>query len=160
MPTIFLSHEWGYKDRVRAVSRELKGRGFDVWIDIEKMCGNISVCMADGIRRSDIVILFLSKAYIDKVNTGLIWDNCYKEFAYSLFLHKKIIPVVLDPALLNVEKWPMGIVAMCLHNILYVDGSMDNINTITNNICQRIYQECMSPLPRVRDKKLQTMLVF
>ncbi len=162
MSKLFLSHEWGCKDKVRSIARELRRRGFNIWIDIDKMHGNISVCMADGVRQSTVVLLFLSSQYIKKVNSGYVWDNCYREFAYSLFLRKRIIPIVMEPTLLNVEMWPHGILTMSIHNVLYIDGCTDDISSIVDCICRRLIREhaSMRPLPRVREKKTVDTVLF
>lgn len=49
---------------MRSIACELRRRGFNIWIDIDKMHGNISVCMADGIRQSTVVLLFITSQYI------------------------------------------------------------------------------------------------
>ena len=55
----------------------------------------------EGLTNCDIVIFCLTDKYIKKINNAVYnnipSDNCYKEWSYTLFLKKQIIPIVMEP---------------------------------------------------------------
>lgn len=141
MSRVFLSHTWTVTPQVQAVARLLRRRGWDVWFDVDDMQGELNVCMARGIDSACIVILFLTRDYMRKVDSGAIWDNCYKEYNYSLWSHKPVLPIVLDPALLDVSAWPHGILAMSLSSTLYIDGCTISPTLLERRITKRLRRE-------------------
>ena len=48
------------------------------------MQDDVVIQMTRGIDESACIIVFVTKAYIDKVNSGNDADNCFKEFMYDL----------------------------------------------------------------------------
>ena len=71
---VFLTHDWGSDElgrdnhaRVSKINYALKQMGFVTWFDEERMRGNINEQMAQGIDRSQAVIVFITKRYIGKV---------------------------------------------------------------------------------------------
>ena len=87
---IFLSHNWGIDklgrnnhDRVSTINKELKNLGYRTWFDEERIKGEIVNRMADGIERTQCVIVFITKKYLDKVTGERANDNCRLEFDYA-----------------------------------------------------------------------------
>ena len=88
---MFLTHTW-IKDgrgrdthaRVGRVNDYLKTRGVLCWYDSERMEGSIRRLMTKGISDSLGIVVFLTKAYIDKVNGKEERDNCRYEFTYAV----------------------------------------------------------------------------
>lgn len=131
---IFLSHAWGQDEegrdnhqRVIQLANKLKSHGYTVWIDQEQIYGNIDKSIIEGIKNCDIVVFCLTDKYINKINNAVYnnipSDNCYKEWSYTLFLKKKIIPVVMETSVRNNFLKDHGVVQMYLSNILYIDFS-------------------------------------
>jgi hypothetical protein len=91
------------------------------------MYGNIDKAIMEGIKNCDLVIICLTDKYINKINNAVYnnipSDNCYKEWSYSLFLKKQIIPIVMEPYVKNNFLKEHGVVQMYLSNILYIDFS-------------------------------------
>ena len=131
---IFLSHAWG-KDgldrdnhlRVKELSKKLIKCGYSVWFDDNDMVGNIDRSIIEGINKSSIVIFCLTTKYCDKlnycINSNISNDNCYKEWNYTLFCKKKILPILMEPDMINYYNKNNGIVQMYLNNSLYIDFS-------------------------------------
>lgn len=137
----FLSHNWGMDqldrdnhERVKAVNDRLKSAGVKTWFDAEKLSGNIPLQMSRGIDNSDVVVVFITRAYMDKVN-GDKDDNCKREFQYSVLSKstQKIIAVVMEDSMRSTSKW-RGILGMELGNSLYIDMSTDDL--VESNFAQ------------------------
>jgi len=85
-----LTHTW-VKDelnrenhpRVATVNKLLKAQGFQTWFDEDKMVGHIDHMMAEGIDDSDIILVFITKAYMEKLNNKG-HNNCKAEFSYAI----------------------------------------------------------------------------
>lgn len=71
---MFLTHDWGTDgegrrthERVAAVNRALKARGLRTHFDEDRLQGNVVDKMCAGIDDSDVIVVFVSSNYIDKV---------------------------------------------------------------------------------------------
>lgn len=133
--------------RVKCLARIMVTMGWNVWLDEDQLLrgGDIGVGMVNGIDRSDVVLIFLSEVYMKKVNTGDMRDNVYKEFNYSVFTGKRIIPIVMDPPLLDLNNWPTGLSTMHLCNRLFVDGVSGSMMDVVMRIHHRLMCERMMP---------------
>ena len=141
---MFLSHTWkadclgrNTHRRVASIHRALVDVGQFVWFDEDVgMSHDIDGCMAEGIERCDVFVVFITRAYCEKVERAardpLCQDNCYKEFSYASCCKKAFLPVVFEPTIL--ESWPQGIVKMHCGNKMYVDGTMAEPNEIASEI--------------------------
>ena len=49
MPHIMLSYQWDSQPLAKKVFEALEGLGFDAWMDLEDMSGNINEAMAAGL---------------------------------------------------------------------------------------------------------------
>lgn len=120
----FASHNWG-KDaanhrRVVEVVRLLQERGIGMWLDENNMKGNILTAMCKGIDTSHVVLIFVTKEYIDKVENGAETDNVRREFMYASRTPEKLVPIRFDPDLSVNWSGPVG---MVLGSHLYHDLS-------------------------------------
>lgn len=129
----FLSHAWdddsldrSTHDRVLQVSAALRRAGVKTWVDTEQLDADQ---MSAGIDHSRLVLVFITPAYIKKVQgfgrRGLD-EACKAEFEYSLRRHgaKRMIAVVLDPACLDTSTWT-GAVGFKLGSQIYHNLSGD-----------------------------------
>jgi hypothetical protein len=132
---VFLTHDWGIDelvrvnhDRVAAINKELKSLGFATWFDSEKMTGEIFYQMASGIDNASVVIVFVTQRYMQKVNGSNANDNCRMEFNYAIQKKSssKMIPVVMEPRMKDINGNWTGVMQMALGNVLHVDFSNDN----------------------------------
>lgn len=136
---IFFSHTWqndklnrNNHSRVYELAKKIRNCGWSIWIDEEKMIGNIDAAMANGIDNAEVVIICLTEAYFKKINESANnprkRDNCLKEWTYTNTRNKLIIPVVMEPFLLNINNWPAGIISLQLGSTLFINGALDNLN--------------------------------
>tara|TARA_B100000575_G_C22970410_1_gene560199 strand:- start:289 stop:897 length:609 start_codon:yes stop_codon:yes gene_type:complete len=136
MKEIFISHAWKFDSlnrnnhiRCKKICDKLNLDGYKTWFDHYNMNGNIDKCIMDGIDNSKVVIICLTEEYINKINNGILYDkindNCLKEWNYTLFKQKPIIPVIMEPAMKRIWN-ENGIIQMYLKTHLYIDLITDD----------------------------------
>ena len=168
MTQLFFSHTWhndnlgrNTHERVINIAKNLKLKGWNIWIDEENMKNNIDAAMADGIEKSDVVLIFLTEMYIKKVNNTAkdprLRDNCLKEWTYANALNKLIIPIVFEPILLNVTNWPTGIIQLYLGSTLYIDCINNNSELCANQIHDYLIK--LQLKPKI-ESKIESKLKF
>eukprot|EP00551_Chaetoceros_affinis_P006372 CAMPEP_0203683248 /NCGR_PEP_ID=MMETSP0090-20130426/47422_1 /ASSEMBLY_ACC=CAM_ASM_001088 /TAXON_ID=426623 /ORGANISM="Chaetoceros affinis, Strain CCMP159" /LENGTH=288 /DNA_ID=CAMNT_0050552383 /DNA_START=680 /DNA_END=1547 /DNA_ORIENTATION=- len=132
----FLTHNWGRDSmdrdnhqRVIRFKNELQkqpGIG-NLWLDEERMTGNIMEQMSNGIDQSKLVIVFITQSYINKVagrGPKGKKDNCYLEFTYAA-MKKDLIAVVMEESCSDPSKWD-GPVGLNLCGNLYYSFNNDS----------------------------------
>mgnify|MGYP001418125986 CR=1 FL=1 len=167
---LFLSHTWNIDNlnrnnhnRVIELSKKLNNCGWSTWIDEENIIGNIDAAMADGIDKSEAMIICLTESYLLKVNESAkdprIRDNCLKEWTYGNARNKLMIPVIMEPSLLNVKNWPPGIVSLYFGTTLYIDASKDNLNNAVIHIHEILQKYNLNPnIVNNNNKKLSEII--
>ena len=145
---IFLSHAWGNDslnrdnhERCKELYNLLVDKGYSVWFDENDMKGNIDNSIMKGINNAKIILLCLTEKYCNKINSAvnnnLPNDNCYKEWSYSLFKQKLIIPIIMEDNMKKIYTNTDGIIQMYLNNTLYIDLSeniKDNLFKIISTL--------------------------
>jgi len=134
---VFLTHNWGDDEskrdnhaRVALINDALQKEKITTWFDDERLEGDIVQQMTSGIDNSKIVIVFLTRKYIDKVNgkgdKGAS-DNCKCEFDYTTTRKTpaKMIPVVMEKDVRDPKTWD-GAVGFSLSKLLYYDFTEDD----------------------------------
>ena len=124
---LFLSHDWG-KDslnhkKVCRIASNLTAAGYKVWLDENELIkeGTLAHLMARGINRSKVILVFVTKNYMSKVDSPVTaYDNCRGEFDHAVNKHKVMVPVVMEADLKDTQKWE-GTVSSCLSGVLYTD---------------------------------------
>ena len=109
---------------MKRINDAIKARGIVPWFDEERMSGETRQKMVDGIESSDVIVVFVTEAYRDKVNIDNGRDNCRFEFKHA-FEQKGpelMIPVVMEPCMRNTREWK-GILGASLSTHLYIDFS-------------------------------------
>lgn len=136
MKDIFISHAWGNDElnrdnhkRCKVLADKLIEHGYTVWFDSNEIYGNIDSSIMKGINNCKIVLVCLTRRYCDKINNCAINqlsnDNCYKEWNYSLFKQKIIIPVLMEPCMINIFLHEDGIMQMYLNSLIFVNFSQN-----------------------------------
>ncbi|RYG69961.1 toll/interleukin-1 receptor domain-containing protein [archaeon] len=129
---IFLTHDWGKElgidnhERVARMNEALKKRGLRTWFDSEKMEGNVKKKMIQGIENANCIVVFITKRYMDKVDSDNAEDNCQLEFNYASRRKtaKRMVPVVMEERMRAPSDW-IGEVGMVLGGSLFVDFSTE-----------------------------------
>ena len=88
-PKIMISYQWDSQQDVLKLHDALKKYGYDLWIDVNSMSGNIYGGMSKGIEESSIILLCMTSKYEQS-------ESCNSEFEYAKDKKKKIIPIYLE----------------------------------------------------------------
>lgn len=131
---VFISHAWGVDSlnrdnhlRCKKIADFLIINGYSVWFDTYDMIGNIDNAIMNGINNADIILICLSEKYFTKinnaVNTNKINDNCFKEWNYSMFKQKIIIPIIMDNISSDLFLNKDGIIQMYLSSSMFINFS-------------------------------------
>ena len=131
---IFITHNWGIDNENRdnhkrclELARLLIDYGYNVWIDEYDMAINIDFKIIEAINNCSIVLMCLTDRYCKKITYGIsrqiINDNCYKEWNYTFYKKKKIIPLLMEKDVLN-SYW-ISVIELYLHNTYYIDMSSE-----------------------------------
>ena len=124
-----------------------------MWFDSERMAGAIVDQMIKGIDESDLVIVFITKKYCQKVASGNPKDNCRKEFMYTSQNKgaTKMIPIPMEPCMMNPLSW-VGVVNMELGGLLYEASfpTDDDVKFEENidNLFKQIVRETSASIPQ------------
>ena len=86
---LMISYQWDYQPEVRKICQALESFGFDVWMDLKKMTGDIFKRMAEAVEGAEIIIVCMSTKY-------QLSENCNKEFEYAQVKKKTIIPIKME----------------------------------------------------------------
>ena len=151
-----MSHTWNIDnlnrnnhERVLEFSKKLNNCGWSTWIDEENIIGNIDAAMADGIDNSEAMIICLTESYLLKVNESARdqykRDNCLKEWTYGNARNKLMIPVIMEPLLLDTKNWPPGIISLYFGATLYIDATKDNLNNSVIHIHEVLQKYNLKP---------------
>ncbi|CAK9019244.1 Uncharacterized WD repeat-containing protein alr3466 [Durusdinium trenchii] len=148
--TAFLSHTWQADEqgrdthaRVGRVAAALKGKGWKVWFDADEeagMRGDLAQWMAKGIEEADVVVVFGTKKYRDKVNSGDNSDNCRKEYIHAARIKPNaLFPVVMEAALKDPKSWT-GAFGMHLGLQMYCDFSTgrDDVDDLHKQLLKKL----------------------
>ena len=109
---------------MKRINDAIKARGVIPWFDEERMSGETRQRMVDGIENSDLIVMFITEAYRDKVNQGDGRDTCLFEFKYAFEQKgpKVMIPVVMEPGMRSARELT-GLLGASLSTHLYIDFS-------------------------------------
>jgi len=126
-PSVFLTHTW-VKDelnrdnhaRVGTVNKILKAQGFKTWFDEDKMVGHIDNMMAKGIDDSDIILVFISKVYMEKVAS----EDCQDYFCEICTRSHKTVKVTKNHKLIAINE---------MEDEYHQMNSITNSNSNSNN---------------------------
>jgi len=132
----FISHNWG-KDsqgrdnhlRVLQIARALQKHGVEVFVDDWEAhrYDSVDEAIVDGMRRSSVALVFITRAYIDKIEESTIEDDCVAQFN----LAKRapgIIPVIMEPELMQPSRWGWNRVYAHLSGKKLVDLSRGEVS--------------------------------
>ena len=53
---VMLSYNWDHQDVIKRLNLSLKTRGYDIWIDVEKMQGSTVEAMADAVEGAAVMV--------------------------------------------------------------------------------------------------------
>ena len=176
-PRVFLSHTWqsdasgrDTHQRVKQLNDALCQRGkLTTWFDETDMHGNITLAMCNGIDQCDVVVVCITRAYIDKCNASES-NNCGLElnYAYERKRATRLIPIVMEACCLDTHTWN-GTVGAYLNKLKYFsfvkDDELDTVvdslesevlRTVSSNT-RRLAQSCISEVETVHLSPISPM---
>ena len=109
LPWVMISYNWSHQTVALHLRDELRARGYNVWIDVERMEGDVIEAMAEAVEGSAAVVSIMTSAYKQS-------PNCQSELKYTNKLRKPIVPVVAEPGYR-----PDGWLGLILGDKLYYD---------------------------------------
>ena len=86
---VMLSYEWHHQTQVMQLKEELNARGFNVWMDVDRMMGSTLEAMAAAIESSDAIVMCVSRRYKES-------QACRTEAEYAYTRKKCLIPVMVE----------------------------------------------------------------
>jgi hypothetical protein len=148
---IFLTYNLGIDelqrnnhDRVSKINLALRLRGFESWFDEQYAPDRTNRKMMAGVDNASVILVFVTKQYIGKVNSNNPDDICHKEFKYASNAKssKMMIPIVMETAMKEVDTTWDGLFKTVFDGISYIDYSKDDdfddvVDRITNEILSR-----------------------
>ena len=114
-----ISYQWDSQPEVMKIYEALKGYNFNIWIDIDKMSGDIYKKIADGVEGAEVIIVCMSSKYQES-------ENCNSEFKYARDNRKNIIPIKMEKGF-NATG-PLGLITAGKHYIDFSNWSMFDNN--------------------------------
>ena len=65
---IMISYPWKYQKAMQEVKTELESEGLRVWMDVDKMTGNVLQTMARAVEKSSVILIAMSREYQNSTN--------------------------------------------------------------------------------------------
>lgn len=137
-----LSYQWDSQDVVKIVFDRLEEMGFDAWMDIDDMSGNINEAMAAAVESSLVVVPFLTEKYQNS-------KNCKKELNYSDVMNKDIVPCMAQHSYRAT-----GLLGLLTAGMLWID--FRNTENIKNSIESLVKELTMKCGPKLAEISLNT----
>jgi len=141
--SVFISHTWDKDDmgrdnhaRAKKLNESLQHLGLTTWFDDEQMRGNILLKMAKGIEGSAVILICVTRRYMEKVAEDAD-NNCKFEFEYALNKRTTLnmLPIVMEESVADTSEW-RGSLSMTLGRHLYrklttdIDADFDDAVTV------------------------------
>jgi hypothetical protein len=132
---VFISHAWDEDDegrdnhaRAKRLNEGLEKLKVKTWFDDDKIQGNILQRMAEGIERSAVVLICVTRKYMENVNKKNSSNYCKLEFEYACSKRTPLcmLPVVMEESMTDTAAWN-GVLGMVLWNqsSCKLDSDMD-----------------------------------
>jgi hypothetical protein len=83
---VMVSYQWDSQELAKKIDTYLCGAGYDVWIDVRRMKGDLNSAMADAVNQADAVLVIATQMYSRSA-------NCKLECSLAVRLEKKVVPV-------------------------------------------------------------------
>ncbi|CAK8687423.1 unnamed protein product [Clavelina lepadiformis] len=124
---IMISYNWNdSKNLAHKISDELSAAGYKVWIDKDKMIGDIYDRMYEAVDNAYLVLMFLSEKY-------KLSENCRREGKLAADKGKRIIPIITQ-AFYKMEGWT----ALLVSGKLYYDFSKESFEDNFDKLIKEI----------------------
>ena len=141
----FLAHEWGTpatrfqtNDQVREIALKLQEANLRVWLHEFNLSEDLAQGILRGIESSKKTLVFITTRYLQRCEDPN--NICSKEFGAAVRKSvNKVIPVVLEPALLDTRQWAKSKVGYQLgHKVLVDFSTTEQIDANFDELVKRI----------------------
>eukprot|EP00004_Rigifila_ramosa_P007153 TRINITY_DN1806_c0_g2_i5.p1 TRINITY_DN1806_c0_g2~~TRINITY_DN1806_c0_g2_i5.p1 ORF type:complete len:1631 (+),score=363.83 TRINITY_DN1806_c0_g2_i5:31-4893(+) len=134
-PWIMISYNWAQQNIALKLKALLEAAGYVVWMDVDRMAGNIDDAMAEAVEGADAVIVCLSAKYKASL-------NCKKEFQHAQQLKKPIIPVRVEAV--KAEGWlAINTAGLIYYDQVHSDAAL--AQTVQEIISKELKQRNIEP---------------
>ncbi|XP_076801433.1 uncharacterized protein LOC143445919 isoform X1 [Clavelina lepadiformis] len=114
---IMISYQWDVQPTILHIRDKLKESGYNLWIDVDDMEGDILSAMANAVENSDLVIIAVTENYKNS-------NACRTEATYAYKLGKPILPLLLQHNY-KPDGWLGALLGMKLYLDISQEGSLD-----------------------------------
>ncbi|XP_072168197.1 uncharacterized protein [Diadema setosum] len=129
-PHIMISYQWDSQERMIEVRDLLIKAGYNVWMDIDKMAGDILGAMAQAVERAAVVLVCMTQKYSES-------HNGRTEATYAYKLKKAIIPLQLEEGY-DADGWLGALVGTLLYYKMYSSQvALDNFQPLIKELGDR-----------------------
>lgn len=134
-PRVFITYTWDTDEeqrdnrkRVLQLNNALRCTcKVETWIDDECMFGTLTQAMCNGIDNCDVVLVCITRSYIDKCKKTTN-DNCKLELNYASerLGGQRLLPIVMESSCSNQQTWD-GPVGAYLNKHVYIPCMTDTM---------------------------------
>lgn len=88
------------------IASSLESHGIQVFLQDKEAhrYSSSDEAMVDGMKRSAVALVFVTRRYISKIEEGKVDDDCVAQFNLAKRA-PAILPVVLEPEMTKINKW-------------------------------------------------------
>ncbi|XP_072050695.1 uncharacterized protein [Amphiura filiformis] len=129
---VMISYQWDAQERMLKLRDALLSAGFDVWMDVDRMEGNMNERMAEAVEGAAAILVCFSKKYQES-------RNAMKELGYANHRGIKLIPLRYE------DYNPSGSLGFIINTLLYYDIKTDEdmMKNMPNII--KVLRKCVDP---------------
>jgi hypothetical protein len=77
---LMISYQWSHQKTCLAIKQSLEKLGYRVWMDTEKMVGDLNDRMAEAVDKSHIILICMSKKYEESQNCKKVRERKMSDF--------------------------------------------------------------------------------
>eukprot|EP00299_Pterocystis_sp_00344_P017426 c8729_g2_i2.p1 GENE.c8729_g2_i2~~c8729_g2_i2.p1 ORF type:complete len:372 (-),score=73.59 c8729_g2_i2:58-1173(-) len=143
---VFISHDWGNDasqrdNHARAVliNKALQVAGLVTWFDDAQLSGNMMQKIAEGMDASRLVVILITRRYMERASGVNPGDYCYMEFNYAATQKtaQRMIPIVMEEEMID-RQW-MGMLGFVLSNQMHYRFTDDSeMNQLVRKVVARV----------------------
>ncbi|XP_072016146.1 uncharacterized protein [Amphiura filiformis] len=86
---IMISYQWDSQKTMLKLRDKLRKKGYNVWMDVDKMGGDILSCMAKAVENAEVLLICVSEKY-------QMSESCKAEAQYAFKKGKLIVPLMFQ----------------------------------------------------------------
>eukprot|EP00733_Pompholyxophrys_punicea_P001820 Pompholyxophrys_punicea_v1_NODE_1067_length_991_cov_3.924145.p1 type:complete len:149 gc:universal NODE_1067_length_991_cov_3.924145:387-833(+) len=136
-------------ETVARINESLKERGLVTWFDADRLEGDVSHGICKGVDLSAVVIVFVTKNYLEKVEQDVKDDYCKLEFNYSVKRKSSrfMIAVPMEPRVQETNTWfgPVGfLLSSRLYRAQFFTGVESDFEKNVDALCYEVFRLCQS----------------